>query len=158
MNEVQAAKFDSVFRECDAHVARLRSASAKLSAVFPLGEERFSALENATVETLDQFVYRFTKLQDALAARMMPAFRVLLSGSDAPCPFLDTLHDLEKAGIVPSARGWQELRALRNNLAHDYPESVSQTVATLNEVFKRWEELAEVLFAARKFYAENVKK
>ena len=37
-----------------------------------------------------------------------------------------------KRRILTSAESWQFFRNLRNNLAHDYPENIDQTAATLN--------------------------
>ncbi len=83
-------------------------------------------------------IYRFTKLQDAIGHRHFPVFYSVLEGNDTPRPFLDTLHYLEKIGIIESVEDWQMLRNLRNNLARNYPKSVRQTVGTLNILYTEW--------------------
>ena len=156
MNEILAAKIVSAFSETDAHVLRLLRASEKLNTRFPLTEDGFKRLGDDAIETLDQFLYRFLKLQDSLATRLFPALRSVLSGDQEPQPFLDTLNQLEKAGIVPSVQAWMELRELRNDLAHEYPESVGQTVATLNRLYERWDELKTILDNAHRYHSERI--
>jgi hypothetical protein len=58
-----------------------------------------------------------------------------LEGDSTPKPFLDILNRFEKLSIITSADDWQFFRNLRDNLAHDYPESLVQTVETLNLLY-----------------------
>jgi hypothetical protein len=129
---------------------------AKLSRVFPLTEQTFASLDDDTIEKMDQFLYRFTKLQDALGLRLFPALYRLLEEGDEPRPFLDVLNRLEKLGVLTSVREWQEFRALRNNLAHDYPESIAQTVATLNTLLERWPVMEALYTRARSEAAARI--
>jgi len=48
---------------------------------------------------------------------------------------------MEQLGLIEDARQWQFFQNLRNNLAHDYPESVRQTVETLNLLFRHIQDL-----------------
>jgi hypothetical protein len=58
-----------------------------------------------------------------------------LEGDSTPKPFLDILNRFEKLSIITSVDDWQFFRNLRDNLAHDYPESLVQTVETLNLLY-----------------------
>ena len=89
------------------------------------------------MEHLDQLICRFTKMQDAMGKRLFPSIHGLLEESSDLVAFLDILHRLEKLGVLTSVAEWQLFRNLRNNLAHDYPEGVSQTVDTLNLLIER---------------------
>jgi len=112
-------------------------------------------LESAIKECsahLDQFIYRYTKLQDSLARRLLPALYGVLENDDSPRAFLDILNRLEQLGVVPDKERWQVHRNLRNNLAHDYPESIEQTVATLNQLFESWRDLEQLFEAALTAY------
>ncbi|HBI29053.1 MAG: hypothetical protein OSB18_01040 [SAR324 cluster bacterium] len=97
----------------------------------------FEQLSEEDVEHLDQLICRFTKMQDAMGKRLFPSIHGLLEESSDPVAFLDILHRLEKLGVLTSVAEWQLFRNLRNNLAHDYPEGVSQTVDTLNLLIER---------------------
>ena len=132
MNQTAAATIESAIKECDSHVAKCRRAFALLEPTFPLSCEQFKKLEEDTIEHIDQLVYRFTKMQDSMGTRLLPSLYSYVEADDSPKPFLTRLMRLEQLGILTSAEQWQFFRNLRNNLAHDYPESIEQTVDTLN--------------------------
>jgi len=149
-------KIESAIGECEAHILRIEGAAVRLESCFPLSAESFKGLSDDQVAVLDQFIYRFTKLQDAVGARLFPALAVLVIGDDEPRPFLDTLNRLEKAGALESLETWQTLRALRNSLAHEYPESVDQCSDTLNILFTDWKQLRSIFFTARQYFSERI--
>jgi len=131
----------------------LETAVSRLKELFPLSEETLRLLGDAEIAHLDQFIYRFMKLQDSMATRLLPSLDTLIRADDSPRPFLDILAELEKFGIVPQETDWQFFRSLRNNLAYDYPESAAQTVATLNLLFSEWRRFAAILSRAAAWYA-----
>ena len=53
------------------------------------------------------------------------------------------IHRLEQLEVLPSTADWQFFRNLRNNLAHDYPETIDQTVMTLNTLHSHWPRLRD---------------
>ncbi|MBS0543668.1 MAG: hypothetical protein JSR40_08025, partial [Proteobacteria bacterium] len=69
---------------------------------------------------LDQFAYRYTRLQDDMGARLFPAVLRALGEEVAPMPVLDRLARLEQLGWLPSAEQWLELRRIRNEFTHEY--------------------------------------
>jgi hypothetical protein len=66
-----------------------------------------------------------------------------LEDNQEPGPFLDILNRLEQRGYLESVDTWQFFRDLRNNLAHDYPESREQNIINLNVLFQRWREFTK---------------
>lgn len=156
MTDILRLKVEAVFQEGDSHLQRLAGGTGKLASVFPLSPETLDALADETVSLLDQFIYRFTKLQDAMGTRLFPALVSMITGSDAPRPFIDTLNQLEKAGVISSAETWQALRVLRNNLAHDYPDSKEQCAATLNMLFVQWHQLEAMFVSAKTYYTKKL--
>lgn len=79
---------------------------------------------------LDQFAYRYTRLQDDMGAKLIPAALRALGEEIAAMPMLDRLGRMEQLGWLPDAEEWADLRRIRNEFAHDYP-------ATLEEQFER---------------------
>ena len=145
-------KVESTLQEGASHLRYLSSSAARLAASFPLSRATLEALNDESVTLLDQFIYRFTKLQDALGTRLFPALINLIRGDDEIRPFIDTLNQLEKLRIVTSVDAWQELRTLRNNLAHEYPDSLEQRGVTLNALFVQWVQLADMFHATKEYY------
>ena len=106
-----------------------------LKPLFPTNTEQFQAFKEEDIEHVDQFIYRFSKMQDSLGMRLIPSLYTYLEGENRPRPFLDILNRFEKLSVIESVDDWQFFRNLRNNLAHDYPESISQTIETLNLLY-----------------------
>lgn len=75
---------------------------------------------------LDQFAYRYTRLQDDMGARLMPAILRALEEDIAVMSAVDRLNRLEQLGWLPSAAQWSELRRIRNTFTHDYPETPAE--------------------------------
>ena len=156
MMEINSVKLNSVFKECESHVQKLNSACKKLEKVFPLVLDIFGDLEENTVVLIDQLIYRFTKLQDAIGHRLFPVIFTVLESDSDPRPFIDILNYLEKIKIIESVEEWQMLRNLRNNLAHDYPESIKQTVDTLNILYTKWR-ILEDMYHSSENYLQGLK-
>ena len=87
-----------------------------------------------------------------MGTRLLPSLYRFFENSSQPIPFLDILNRLEQLGVITSVEDWQFFRNLRNNLAHDYPESVDQTVLTLNALYSKWRHMEELYHQARKYY------
>jgi hypothetical protein len=149
---VVLATIESAISEGESHLRHMRRAAGILSRYFPLTPTTLHDLPEDHVAVLDQFIYRFTKLQDSMASRLLPSLHAFLRADDTPRPFLDVLSYLEKLGALTSEESWQFFRGLRNGLAHDYPESAEQTTQTLNELFERRNEIWAMFTAARDYY------
>jgi len=123
---------ESAVKENESHQKRIERVVNLLKGFFPADVSAFRKLSEEEIEHVDQFIYRFSKMQDSMGTRLIPALYSWLEGGSTPRPFLDILNRLEKLKIIESVDDWQFFRNLRNNLAHDYPESLAQTVETLN--------------------------
>lgn len=95
---------------------------------------------------LDQFAYRYTRLQDDMGAKLIPAVLSALGEEIATMPMLDRLNRLEQLGWLPDAEEWSNLRRIRNEFTHDYPETMEErferlqlaiaSAHTVMEIFK----------------------
>lgn len=138
MTHRESIYYDRLNNSClktDLHMKRLRFAISNLETVFPFTIESYSALTEEQISFVDQMIFRFTKLQDEIGAN---AFRFLLEvlGEDIQNkPFRDILGILERLNIIPSVTVWMELREIRNDLAHEYPTLVNETIEKLNYLY-----------------------
>lgn len=129
---------------CQAHREGLNDALADLE------QRRLAAadLEHMPKEDrrlLDQFAYRYTRLQDDMGARLMPAILRALGEEIAAMPALDRFNRLEQLGWLPSAEEWAELRRIRNEFAHDYPETPPERLERLQLALASARRLLEIL-------------
>ncbi len=144
MNDEAKKTIESSISECESHIKWIERARAALTSTFPLDQDAVTSLPDRSVELVDQLIYRFTKLQDSMAHRLVPSLYSYLEASDGSIPFMDILSRLEQLGVLRDQRVWQEFRDLRNSLAHDYPESAAQTALTRNKLHDRLPALVEV--------------
>ncbi|MEW5817077.1 MAG: hypothetical protein AB1798_16985 [Spirochaetota bacterium] len=77
----------SAVSECDTHIQKLQRGRKLLKSLFPLSVEIFQNLNEEQIEHIDQFIYRFIKLQDSMGTRLLPALFTYVEGDDRPRPF-----------------------------------------------------------------------
>lgn len=94
---------------------------------------------------LDQFAYRYTRLQDDMGARLMPAVLAALGEPVATLSVIDRLNRLEQLEWLPSAEEWGDLRRIRNEFAHDYPEAPEQRFEHLQAAIASAQRALEIL-------------
>jgi hypothetical protein len=124
MNDaVQRARLSAAVWECDRHRAALAEALAEWQAQpTPSSEapEQDSVLRRPT----DQILYRFTKPQDAMGERLVPATLTwLLTPHNEPqedWPMRDRLDRLEKPGFL-DVETWLAWPDVSNRLAQEDP-------------------------------------
>lgn len=102
-------------------------------------------LSKADRRLLDQFAYRYTRLQDDMGAWLMPAALRAMGEEITSMPMLDRLNRLEQLGWLPSADEWTTLRRIRNEFTHDYPETTAERFARLQLVLASARRLVEIL-------------
>ena len=101
---------------------------------------------------LDAYLKRFSSIQDFLGAKI---FSLLLEVSGINSSKMsEVLYHIEKEEIIDSLDNWIELREVRNELEHDYPEELKEALNDLKfciESFNKLEEyyLNSVNFAKR---------
>ena len=116
------------------------------SYVFLLDMEKYEKIlqDLQMVAYRDQIIYRFSKLQDIMGAKLFKSLFLYL-GENVDKPFLDILNALEKMNLI-SVDEWFELRYLRNGIAHEYGESDGKIgLEILNSIYTQREELRKIL-------------
>lgn len=63
-------KIEKLIRECDKHLLRIKSAAGKMAVFMPLNASAYSRLTKEDVEHIDQFLFRFAKLQEAISEKL----------------------------------------------------------------------------------------
>jgi hypothetical protein len=116
--------------QCDRHARRLGSAMQRIP--FPLDGHELADDNEALITLIDQFVFRFTKLQDTLGQHVLRQFclQVLMEPVE-DSSLADILNLLERRAYL-TADDWRSQRAMRNTLTHEYPEQVTWQAEALN--------------------------
>jgi uncharacterized protein with HEPN domain len=134
-------------KESFKHLERLNNGVIELqkSFNFPIDSESFEEILNSNqlLAYSDQIIYRFSKLQDSIGAKLFKSL-LLYQGENVNRPFIDILNQLEKIEII-DVDEWFEIRDLRNEIAHDYNSNDDIAVEILNSIFKLKDKLRKIL-------------
>jgi hypothetical protein len=137
------------FDTCALHLKRMEFAKSKVVAFIPLNRDNYYILDDETIGFLDQYIFRFSKLQDIMGSRLFPEILEALAESVSDQPFIDILNRLEKFGILNSAFSWVQLRKIRNDISHEYPASLIERIEGINLLFDKLEELKQIVERCR---------
>lgn len=89
----------------------------------------FNTLEVQQRAILDAYLKRFSSIQDFLGAKV---FSLLLEVAGINGNKMsEVLYNIEKEQIIDSLENWIELREIRNELEHDYPEELEEALKDL---------------------------
>jgi len=137
-------KLKKALNESETHLIRLKEAFGYLDDM-PLDKERFEEIlkDNIKLAFCDQIIYRFSKLQDTMGAKLFKSL-MLYMGESVNRPFLDILYDLEKMGYI-RVDDWYEFRDIRNELSHNYEDS-EENYKIINYIYENLENFEKILF------------
>ena len=134
-------------KESRQHLSRLQSAFDELHKVFefPLEIKDYEKIVESKplLAYCDQIIYRFSKLQDVMGAKLFKSF-LLFQGENVDKPFLDILNELEKIDII-EVDEWFEMRDLRNEIAHDYGDDKAISIEIVNKIYDIKQEFKIIL-------------
>lgn len=129
---------------CQGHAEALSEALQDMQ-LRALSADDYSHMSKSDRRLLDQFAYRYTRLQDDMGARLMPAVLKVLGEDIAPLSAIDRFTRLEQLGWLPSADEWLTLRQIRNQFSHDYPDSPVERFERLQAAVQAARQLLTVL-------------
>jgi len=152
MAELTLIKLKRLIAECDKHQQRMNSAFHKIENKLPLTEQSYLLLDEEDISHIDQFLFRFAKLQDAIRQRFFKAILELLEEDVEGLPFIDLLNKLEKLNLIHSTAQWQSLREIRNAVSHEYDDSPELMAQVLNAVFMARIELFQIYAKLKETY------
>ena len=145
---------NDLLNECDLHLLALREAMTRCPQ--PLTEDHFATRNPALVAALDQFAYRFTKLQDVISVQVFRRFALeVLHEPVESLPIIDILNLLERYGYLSSAMRWQEIREARDQITHEYRLDPDELIITLEIAFGMVSEMSKILDQIKQRYRER---
>lgn len=143
-NSLVAKKIKNIIAECELHQMRIEYALGKLIKFMPLDVDQYKALDNEQVEALDQFLFRFSKLQDSIGQRLFPNILELQEEPVKALSFLDRLNRLEQLGFILDKEHWLTIRNIRNKVSHEYEDDPLAMCNALNHVYASYSQLAAI--------------
>ena len=81
------------------------------------------------IRLVNSFLFNFSKLQDKIGAKLLKKVLYELKEIDnINMPMIDILNILEKLEILEDVGKWDELREIRNSIAHEYPFNIDERI------------------------------
>ena len=99
-SNVVCKSIDTILHESRQHVLRLHYASDKMSRFMPLTVASYQSLTADEVGYIDQFLFRFAKLQDTVGQKLFKQTLIILGEYTETMPLIDILNKLEKLEII----------------------------------------------------------
>ena len=137
-------KMQKYINECKKHKLRIEKSYNKVKNIFPLSAPQYEKLNDDEIQAIDQYLFRFAKLQDTLGDKL---FKLIVSeyvDNTDGLTFLDILNHLEKFGILEDANIWKKLRTIRNDISHQYDDEPQEMAEALNNIFAYKNELLNI--------------
>lgn len=144
---VEKLRLQKIIFECHKHIEKLNTAYQKLERLLPLTESSYLNFDEDQTSYLDQFLYRFSKLQDSIGQKLFKAVLDFKKEDTTAKSFIDILNRLEQLEYLQDIDGWFELRTIRNQLAHDYEDDSEELVAIINKIFSQKTKLESYFFS-----------
>ena len=109
----------------------------------------FNTLKPEKRAILDAYLKRFSSLQDYLGAKVFPLLLEIAGiGSSR---MSEILYEIERERIIDSLENWIELREVRNELEHDYPEELKEVLKDLKFCIDSFEKIESYYLNALRF-------
>ncbi len=109
----------------------------------------FNTLKIEYKAILDAYLKRFSSLQDFLGAKIFPLL-LEVSGIGS-LKMSEVLFNIEKEQIIDSLDSWIELREVRNDLEHDYPDELEEALHDLKFCIDSFERIEGYYLNSVKF-------
>jgi hypothetical protein len=109
----------------------------------PLSVKRYNSLDEAYISTIDQMIFRFSKLQDTMGDKIFPSILELNGEKVKVMTFIDRLNRLEELELLYKDE-WMGLRKDRNEIAHEYSFNKDEVVDSINLIFNRVDDILKI--------------
>ncbi|KAF3978342.1 MAG: nucleotidyltransferase domain-containing protein [Methylococcales symbiont of Iophon sp. n. MRB-2018] len=156
MNEYQE-NLEITLNECKQHTKRINYATRKMDKFMPLTPATFLKLSETKIGNIDQFLFRFIKLQDTIGTKLFPNILLFLGEEIANKSFIDRLNRLEQLNLLDSKYTWNNLRKIRNDLSHQYEQVSNNSIGYLNDIYQKKEQLITFYLQINQYYQQKIK-
>jgi hypothetical protein len=149
-------RIEKYFNECDKHIKRIIESYNNVDKILPISANSYIALSDDEIKNIDQYLFRFSKLQDTIGEKF---FRIIIkdfSEDTTRLTFLDILNKLERIGILNNKDEWKTLREYRNDISHQYDDEPKEMAEAINNIFSQKDIIIGIYQKIKEYY-ENRK-
>ena len=154
---LETIKLKKYLEQCEKHLQRMDDAYLHVQKTLPLSHHKYENLDDETVKNIDQFLFRFSKLQDTMGDKVFKLLLEQYNPEFEKLKYLDFLNELEKREIIPSANDWQILRKVRNNIAHQYDDEPEEMSQAINDIFAQFDTIKTIFINIKNKFGSDIK-
>jgi hypothetical protein len=110
----------------------------------------FNTLEAEKRAILDAYLKRFASIQDFLGSKIFSMLLEIAGINNTKMS--EVLSHIEKENIIDSLESWIELREVRNELEHDYPEELEEALNDLKYCIDSFEKIESYYLNSLNFF------
>ena len=148
MNELK-----EIFNMCDVMFVNADIDYDELTSM-DITEKFFEDYKNTRI--INSFLFNFSKLQDKIGAKLFKKTLYELKEIDSfSIGMIDVLNLLEKLEIIEDATDWDNLREIRNILAHEYPLDIDERVENIHLALDGYQNLKKIYNRLKYFINRN---
>jgi len=156
INDEIKDKIEKYLKISDIHNKRMNFAFSQINKYLPFDNDSYFKLSEFDISFIDQFLYRFSKLQDLIGQKIFKLILIIEDEYDEGLSMRDIIDKMERFKIINSAEEWQYLREIRNDITHEYPLLEDESVAALNLLFSKKMELFQILSNSRALISKRI--
>ena len=136
MSPEEAALARQALRSAEGCAQRLARSQGKLAAQFPLSPARVTKLPPDVEDDLDAFLKRYEQLVNTIQDELFKVVAIV-GGEDVRGLARREMAELmDRLGALPSAASFRLLVAIRNRIAHSYPDDPERQAGNLNAAYE----------------------
>jgi len=128
----EAALARQALRSAEGCARRLARSQGKLAAQFPLSPARVTALPPDVEDDLDAFLKRYEQLVNTIQDELFKVVAIVGGEDVRGLARREVAELMDRLGALPAAATFRLLVAIRNRIAHSYPDDPERQAGNLN--------------------------
>ena len=136
MSPEEAALARQALRSAEGCARRLARSQGKLAAQFPLSPARVTALPPDVEDDLDAFLKRYEQLVNTIQDELFKVVAIVGGEDVRGLARREVTELMDRLGALPAAASFRLLVAIRNRIAHSYPDDPERQAGNLNAAYE----------------------
>jgi len=156
MNPEEGALTRQALRAAEGSASRLSRSQRKLAPHFPLSPATVSALAPEVEDDLDAFLKRYEQLVNAIRDELVKAVAIVGDEDIRGLARREVAELMDRLGALPSAPTFRVLVAIRNRIAHMYPDDPQRQAGNLNAAYSAVPDLLAAYESVRRYLEDRL--
>ena len=135
MSTDEAALASQALRAAAGYARRLVRSQRALAPQFPLSPATIGALSPEVEDDLDAFLKRYEQLVSVIQDELFKAVAILGGEEIRGLARREVTELMDRLGALPSAERFRVIVAIRNRIAHVYPDDPGRQTQNLNDAY-----------------------